>query len=302
MKNNPFAIMVAAAMFGLVGCGAVPNDPNSKYGGQRVPGDWQTPLLKGCSAELKMRLPVALLDVIQDWRLKSGDQPCPQGTTSIAGSIEDFMPWVSPGTREKLAALNALALRREAEMQRKYPEMELHDWNGHGRMCRELDIRISPNHRYQGVYLVARGSSPPQAGNTYTFRVPQLLPNGLSTMGEIWFRRSDAASPDDVREPYWTRGGLFQYWWQAPGRSAGSVWFHCSSLRRTTDVGGCRVTKDHSEAAYLHYAMCSSLLPEWRQFDDAMRAIADDFIVSERLVKFQRAADDPTTDDLGRFN
>jgi hypothetical protein len=291
---------LATVLLVTTACGQVPHE---KYGGQRVEGDWQEPVLKGCSAEVKVRLPVGLLDVQQDWRLKAGSDNCPRGNTSLLGTLQEFIPRVSPETRAKLEALDRLAVQRTTEMRARDPGFDP-DMGAGGIYCRTQAIRIWPNHGYLGKSLVARTGMPPVAGETYEFGDPIVLPFGLWTLGQS-MTYSERHLPDGtVEKVNWRPYGTQRYWYAAPGNGAGTVTFSCSrSYRRGDDEfsGGCQVLKDHSEAVLVEYRMCAALLPEWRQVDEAIGAIVDDLIVSERLVPFVRQADDPKTDDLGRY-
>lgn len=294
-------LLCAAAVLATTACGQIPDE---KYGGQRIAGDWQQPILKGCSAEIKMRLPVGLLDVQQDWRLKAGSQNCPMGQTSLLGTLQEFMPLVSRSTRAKLEALDRLAVQRTTEMKARDPGFDP-DGGAGGIYCRTQSIVITPNHRRDGK-LVARNTMPPKAGNTYEFRQPVVLPFGLKSLG-LLMTYSEQHLPDGrVAKVNWRPMGLGMkdYWYAPSGDGPGTIWFSCSrSYRRQDDEfsGGCQVYKDHSEAVGVQYRMCAALLPEWRQVDEAIAAIVDDLIVSQRLVRFVRQADDPVTDKLGRY-
>ena len=114
----PRLCSLAIALLATTACGQ-PQDV--RFGDQLVKGEWQEPLLKGCSAEVSVRLPVNLLDAQQDWRLKAGSQNCPMGHTSLLGTLQEFMPLVSPETRAKLEALDKLAVQRIAEMKANDP-------------------------------------------------------------------------------------------------------------------------------------------------------------------------------------
>lgn len=296
----PRLCSLAIALLATTACGQ-PQDV--RFGDQWVKGEWQEPLLKGCSAEVSVRLPVNLLDAQQDWRLKAGSQNCPMGHTSLLGTLQEFMPLVSPETRQKLEALDKLAVQRIAEMKANDPGFDPEGGWG-GTYCRTQAIRISPNHRYQGKHLVNRTGMPPEVGATYEFQKPELLPFGLWTMGRIMIH-SERRLPDGrVIKVNWQPIGITRYWYAPPGDGPGTETISCSrSYRRQNDEfsGGCRVGKDHSEAVQIDYWMCAALVPEWRQVDEAIGAIVNDLIVSERLVPFVREADDPKTDDLGRY-
>jgi hypothetical protein len=301
-KNLMFlhsAPLIVAAM-AAAACGQVPHE---KYGGQRIPGEWQEPILKGCSAEVKMRLPARLLDVQQDWRLKAGSDNCPGGNTSLLGSLQEFKAVVSPKTAAKLEALDQLAVKRIAEMKARDPGFDPNTGWG-GAYCRTQAIQIAPNHRYLGKSLVTRTGMPSVAGKTYELQQPTLLPFGLLTLGQIMTHDEQRLANGAVVKVNWRPIGITEYWHAPPGNGRGTITFSCSrSYRRPDDEfsGGCQVRKDHSEAVRIQYRMCAALLPEWRQVDTAIAAIVDDLVVSERLVPFVRQTDDPNSDDLGRY-
>lgn len=290
---------LAIGLLATTACGQVQDERHSS---QYVEGEWRELILKGCSAEVKVRLPVKLLDIQQDWHLKAGSNNCPKGNTSLVGTLQEFMPLVSLETRQKLEALDKLAVQRIAEMKANDPGFDPEGGWG-GTYCRTQAIHISPNHRREGK-LVARNMMPPKAGNTYELSVPLLLPSGLKTLGQIMTHDERRLKNGQTVKVNWRPLGVSEHWYTPSENGPGTVSFTCfRSYRRQADEfsGGCEVLKDHSEAVQIKYRMCAGLLPEWRQVDEAIGAIVDDLVLSERLVPFVRQADDPKTDDLGRY-
>lgn len=264
----------------VAGCG---NSPDN-YGGQWRDGPWQQPRLVGCSAEIIVRAPTTLLSRLNEWPLKAPrDNPCPMGTLTVEAPIADFLPWVSPATRRELEALMALG-RERALATSKLADEELRQSIAEHE-CSGLRIQFDPNHADPVTgQLAAKRMQPPRLGGRTEFQDNPITRYGLTGFGRVVERsvRIDPATGQTVE----TRFPISLSRWRLDEPDGGGLSFNCHYPLYPQGV--CHGRKDHSRGVLLHYSMCMALLPDWRAVDRAVGMVANDWVVSEQLVKYAK--------------
>lgn len=270
----------AAISFAMVtACGTA----SDQYGGQWREGPWQQPRLVGCSAEVVVRAPTKLLGRLNEWLLEAPpNNNCPTGILTVEAPIADFLPRVSPGTRRELEALMALGRRRATEAARLVDEA--HSDAVRERECRELKISVEPNHADPETgTLVARRMQPPEIGARYEMQDRPIYRYGLTGLGRETVRSVEVDRATGQKSE--TRHPMSLSAWKLDDPAGGAVSFRCHHPLYP-HLGTCYALKDRSTAVKVRYSLCLPMLPDWRQVDRAVGMILDDWIASERLVKY----------------